>query len=118
MGAESPTQFQIWPERVIRVFDDTVDIVCQQADCQLVVDCDALYFAYKRQILIWPLSGHDVETLTEAELPLVDPWVSSDSALRQLVFYGIRQAPLRCPRKFDSGGKFPRCDNYFRRNIS
>ncbi len=23
-----------------------------------------------------------------------------------------RQAPLRGPRKFDSGGRFPRCDNY------
>ncbi|WP_244116895.1 hypothetical protein [Burkholderia cepacia] len=92
MGAESPTQFQIWPGGVIRVFDDTVDIVCQQADCQLVVDCDALYFTYMRQILIGPLSANDIEILTEAELPLVDPWVSSDSALRQLVFYGVRQA--------------------------
>ncbi|CAI9009883.1 MULTISPECIES: hypothetical protein [Burkholderia cepacia complex] len=92
MGPENPTQFQICPGGVIRVFDDSVDIVCQHADCQLDVDCDALYFTYKRQILIGPLSPHDITILTEAELPVVDPWVSSDSALRQLVFYGVTQA--------------------------
>lgn len=94
MGAENPTQFQICAGGVIRVFDDTIDIVCQLADCQLVVDCNALYFTCSRQILIGPLSPHDITILTEAQLPVVDPWISSDSALRQLVFYGVRQA---CP---------------------
>ncbi|MBR8034673.1 hypothetical protein [Burkholderia vietnamiensis] len=117
MGAETPTQFQIRPGGRIHVFDDAIGIVCQQADCQHVVDCDTLYFTYKRQILIGPLSPHDVTILTEAELPVVDPWVSSDPAPRQSVLYGVRQAPRRGPRKFDSGGRLPRCDNYSRRNI-
>ncbi|MDN7926992.1 MULTISPECIES: hypothetical protein [Burkholderia cepacia complex] len=66
MGAENPTQFQIRAGGVIHIFDDTIDIVCRQADCQLVVDNDALYFTYKRQLLIGPLSPHDVTILTEA----------------------------------------------------
>ncbi|HGO6126512.1 hypothetical protein QZM82_32010 [Burkholderia cepacia] len=91
MSEGNPTRFRMLADGV-HVFDDAdaFNLFCRRDECHLVAVNDALYFVYKRQLLIGPLAPDDITVLTGAELPVIDPWVSKDSALQEMVFYGIR----------------------------